>query len=137
MRLDLNIYPKSNAIYLTPACTVSSHFWMDVTHSYLILLCHFITQNQKLWYSPETFRLSFYSIQGVPKKFELNQSKENFGFNSRFPKFGYDLTLGKLWNYYLTFRKPRGRPQTWLLNPVLEGEILKKVVLPAGVMHQT
>ena len=35
---------------------------------YLILLCHFITQNQKLRCSPETFRLSFYGIQGVPKK---------------------------------------------------------------------
>ena len=37
--------------------------------SILILLCHFMTQNQKLRCSPETFRLSFYGIQGVPKKF--------------------------------------------------------------------
>ena len=44
------------------------------TRIYLILLCHFITQNQKLRCSPETFRLSFYGIQGVPKKFELNWS---------------------------------------------------------------
>ena len=36
--------------------------------SILILLCHFMTQNQKLRCSPETFRLSFYGIQGVPKK---------------------------------------------------------------------
>ena len=36
------------------------------TRVYLILLHHFMTQNQKLWYSPKTFRLSFYGIQGVP-----------------------------------------------------------------------
>ena len=42
------------------------------TRVYLILLHHFMTQNQKLRYSPKTFRLSFYGIQGVPKKkFEL------------------------------------------------------------------
>ena len=38
------------------------------TRIYPILLCHFMTQNQKLQCSPETFRLSFYGIQGVPKK---------------------------------------------------------------------
>ena len=38
------------------------------TRVYLILLCHFMTQNQKLQCSPETFRLSSYGIQGVPKK---------------------------------------------------------------------
>ena len=95
---------------------------MDVTRSYLILLCHFTTQDQNLWCSPETFRLSFYGIQGIPKKFELNQSKENFGFNSRFPKFGYDITLGKFWNHYMTSRKPNGRPQIWLLNPFFSCE---------------
>ena len=51
--------------------------------------------------------------------------EENFGFNSRFSKSGYDLTLWKLWNQYLTSRKPRGRPQTWLLNPFLEGKLTK------------
>ena len=38
---------------------------------YPILLCHLLTQNwqnQKFRCSPETFRLSFYGIQGVPKK---------------------------------------------------------------------
>ena len=35
---------------------------------YPILLCHLMTQNQKFWCSPETFRLSFHGIQGVPKK---------------------------------------------------------------------
>ena len=40
----------------------------NVTRIYPILLCHFMTQNQKLQCSPETFRLSFYGIQGVPKK---------------------------------------------------------------------
>ena len=38
------------------------------TRTYSILLCHFMTQNWKLRCSPKTFRLSFYGIQGVPKK---------------------------------------------------------------------
>ena len=40
----------------------------NVTRIYPILLCHFMTQSQKLRCSPETFRLSFYGIQDVPKK---------------------------------------------------------------------
>ena len=39
----------------------------DGTRIYLILSCHFITQNQMLRCSPETFRLSFYGILGVSK----------------------------------------------------------------------
>ena len=38
------------------------------TRIYPFLLCHFMTQNQKLRCSPETVRLSFYDIQGVPQK---------------------------------------------------------------------
>ena len=63
--------------------------------------------------------------------------EENFGFNSRFPKSGYDLTLWKLWNHYLTSRKPRGRPQTWLLNPFLEGKMSKKVGSRTGWFHRS
>ena len=64
------------------------------TRTYPILLCHFITQNQKLRCSPETFRLSFYGIQGVPKKFELltyPPSKDPGG------KFCFQLQISKIW----------------------------------------
>ena len=52
------------------------------------------TQNQKLQCSPETFRLSFYGIQGVPKKFELltyPPSKDPGG------KFCFQLQISKIW----------------------------------------
>ena len=41
------------------------------------LLCHFITWNQKLRCSTETFRLSFYGIQGVPKNFSKKSEQCN------------------------------------------------------------
>ena len=47
------------------------------TRIYPILFCHFMTQNQKLWCSPETFRLSFYGIQGVPKKISAQLERCN------------------------------------------------------------
>ena len=63
--------------------------------TYLILSRHFITWNQKLRCSPETFRLSFYGIQGVPKKkFELltyHPSKDPGG------KFCFQLQISKIW----------------------------------------
>ena len=56
---------RTNATTLKLAIAASSR---NGTRIYPILWCHFMTQNQKLWCSPETFRLSFYGIQGVPKK---------------------------------------------------------------------
>ena len=50
-----------------PKSAAAEDLCMNST-SILILSCHFMTQNQKLQCSPETFRLSFYGIQGVPKK---------------------------------------------------------------------
>ena len=50
-----------------PKSAAAEDLCMNST-SILILSCHFMTQNQKLRCSPETFRLSFYGIQGVPKK---------------------------------------------------------------------
>ena len=42
--------------------------------TYLILSCHFITWNQKLRCSPETFRLSFYGILSlIPADFNNNK----------------------------------------------------------------
>ena len=105
------------------------------TRIYLILLCHFMTHNQKLRCSPETFRLSFNGIQGVPQKLSFWHTHP-FDFNYRFPKSGYDLTLGKLWNHYLTSRKPRGIPQTRLLNLLLEGKMSKKVGSRTGWLLQ-
>ena len=46
--------------------------WRNGTRRYPILLCHLMTQNQKFWCCPETFRLSFYGIQGVPPKKTYN-----------------------------------------------------------------
>ena len=68
---------------------------MDVTHLYLILLCHFIKQNQKLWYSPETFRLSFYSIQGVPQKIWAQSEQGKFWFQLKISKIRVWLNFGK------------------------------------------
>ena len=62
---------------------------------------------------------------------------ENFDFDSRYPISGYDLMWEKLWNHYWTLRKPRGRPQTWLLNPFLEGKMSKKVGSLTGWLHCT
>ena len=53
---------------LTAPISAAQDLWRRNITSILILLCHFMTQNQKLRCSPETFRLSFYGIQGVPKK---------------------------------------------------------------------
>ena len=61
--------------------------------------------------------------------------EENFGFDSRYPISGYDLTWEVLWNHYLTSRKPCGRPQTLLLNPLLEGKMEKKVGSLTGWFH--
>ena len=44
---------------------------------YLFLSCHSITWNQKLQCSPEIFRLSFYGILGVPKKFSKKSEQCN------------------------------------------------------------
>jgi len=54
--------------YVTTLKSVSAASSRNGTRIYPILLCHFMTENQKLRFIPETFRLSFYGIQGVPKK---------------------------------------------------------------------
>ena len=62
--------------------------------------------------------------------------EENFDFSSKYQIFGYDLTSGKLWNHYLTSKKLRGRPPTWLLNPLLEGKIKKILFCCSELVHQ-
>ena len=65
------------------------------TRIQLILLCHFITWNQKLQCSDETFRLGFYGIQGVPPKIELNWSPD-FGNPQLKPKFSSWILRGQV-----------------------------------------
>ena len=86
--------------FLLKNCPLALDGFLDDRESilnYLFLSCHFITWNQKLQCSPETFRLRFYGIQGVPKKFELNwsnqkssrtQTSEIWIWNQNFP-LGY------------------------------------------------
>ena len=79
------------ATTLNSAIAASSR---NCSRTYSILLCHFMTQNQKLRCSPQTFRSSFYGIQGVPKKFELltyPSSKDPGG------KFWFQLQISKIW----------------------------------------
>ena len=66
--LNADRRPTKTITTLKSAAAASSR---NGTRLYPIILCHFMAQNQKLWCIPETFRLSFYGIQGVPKKFEL------------------------------------------------------------------
>ena len=55
--------------------------------------------------------------------------EEKSGFDSRFPKSGYDLNRKQLPEQYLTSRKLREWPQTWPFYPLLEGEIIKNGIL--------
>ena len=59
--MNLALFPTT----LNSAIAASSR---NCSRTYSILVCHFMTQNQKLRCSPETLRLSFYGIQGVPIK---------------------------------------------------------------------
>ena len=49
--------------------------------------------------------------------------EEKIGFDSKFPKSRLDLMGKLLQDQFLTSNKPRGWPQIWLLNPILEGEM--------------
>ena len=59
----------------------------------------------------------------------LRIQEEESGFDSRFPKSGYDLNRKQLPEQYLTSRKLRKGPQTWPFYPLLEGEIIKNGIL--------
>ena len=49
--------------------------------------------------------------------------EEKIGFDSKFPKSRLDLMGKLLQDQFSTSNKPRGWPQIWLLNPILEGEM--------------
>ena len=110
-RLDCSSLTNRNTGISGPDTTLKSAIAAprrNCGRRYPILLCHLLTQNwqnQKFRCSPETFRLSFYGIQGVPK---INLSfwhtsppriqGENFGFNYRFPKPGLQLSSIFFWD---------------------------------------
>ena len=65
-KLDCSFYTT-----LKSAAAASSR---NGTRIYLILLCHFMTQNQMLRCSSETFRLSFYQSKDATAQFLLGHS---------------------------------------------------------------
>ena len=84
---------KTMMKYATTLKSAAAASSRNGTRIYLILLCHFMTQNEKFWCRPETFRLSFMVTRVSPKKFELltyPSSKDPGG------KFWFKLQIPKI-----------------------------------------